>query len=306
MGFDRASVATLVLSLALATSPATAEEARTSQAAGFDLFVSSDADRTEVRRGAFSLDWRHRDRDHYDGVRFESASFRPLGQDPTHDLRAYYRFANSSTGGWAWRGQVGTDGDTVLGGVSVHDAGYRSEYFLEREIVETPQGIARGIYYTFGGAAFDVPLDDRNNLSLVTAGQEFSGRNVRAHVRANYVHLVNPDWGLTAQVRARYFHSTRPGEFDYFSPRNYAQVIPTVQLRRRDGDWRYTLAAGLGAQRQTGGRWRQARTLSARVTSPPLGKGWSIEGAFDYSNTATGAGYAYDYRQFGMNLTRAF
>lgn len=294
----------LGLALALAAcAPATADDVM--RAVETDVFTSSDADHTEVTRAGLSLDWRYRDRDHYDGVRLESARFRPLGQETTHDLRAYYRFADSSKG-WAWRGQVGTDGETVLGGFSVHDAGYRTEYFLEREIVETPQGIARGVYYTFAGAAVDLPLDARNSLSLVGAGQAFTGRNVRAHLRANYIHVVNPDWGLTAQVRARYFRSSHPGEFDYFSPRDHAQVIPTLQLRRRHAGWRYTLAAGLGAQRQTGGAWRQARTLSAKVTSPPLGKGWSIDAAFDYSNTATGAGYAYDYRQFGVNLTRAF
>lgn len=294
------------LALALALSaPAAAEEARAPPAVGFDLFTSSDADDTEVTRAGVSFDWRHSDRDHYDGVRLESARFRPLGHGATRDLRAYYRFADA-TEGWAWRGQVGTDGDTVLGAFSIHDAGYRTEYFLEREIVETPQGVARGVYYTFAGAAVDLPLDRRNNVSLVGAVQAFTGRNVRGHLRANYVHVVNPDWGLTAQVRARYFHSSHPGEFDYFSPKDYVQVVPTLQLRRRHAGWRYTLAAGLGAQRQSGGGWREARTISAKVTGPPLGQGWAVDAAFDYSNTATGSGDAYDYRQFGLGLTRSF
>lgn len=296
----------LGLALALAAcAPAAAEEARSPPAVGFDLFTSSDADDTEVTRAGVSFDWRRSDRDHYDGVRVESARFRPLGQDATHDLRAYYRFADT-TAGWAWRGQVGTDGDTVLGAFSIHDAGYRTEYFIEREIVETPQGVARGVYYTFAGAAADLPLDARNTVSVVGAAQAFTGRNVRGHLRANYIHVLNPDWGLTAQIRARYFHSTHPGEFDYFSPKAYAQVVPTLQLRRRHAGWRYTVAAGLGGQRQTGGRWRAARTLTARVTSPEVGRALAIEAAFDYSNTATGAGAAYAYRQFSLGVTQQF
>lgn len=275
-------------------------------AVGLDLFASSDADHTEVSKLALSFDWRRSGPEEYEGIRLETARFRPLGQAATKDVRAYYRFADQGHR-WTWSGQVGTDGDTVLGAVNVHNmAKFRQEYFLEREIVETPQSLARGVYYTFAGAAVDLPIDPRNNLTVVGAVQNFTGRNLRLHLRTNYLRVLQADWGLTAQIRSRYFHSTHPGEFDYFSPRNFVQVVPTLQVRRYRGGWRYALAAGLGAQRQTGGGWRQARAFSAQVTSPPVNEAWSLDAVFQYSNTPTGGGTAYDYRQLSLGLRRAF
>lgn len=62
--------------------------------------------------------------------------------------------------------------------------------------------------------------------------------------------------GRTVQLRARQFHSTHPGEFDYFSPRNHVQLMPTLQLRRRLGGWRYVAAVGFGARQFTLGATR--------------------------------------------------
>ncbi|HEX7948484.1 MAG TPA: hypothetical protein VF495_27715, partial [Phenylobacterium sp.] len=214
------------LALAAAT-PTLADPASTpppDQAAGVDVFVSSDADHTDVSKAALSFDWRRAGPEQYDGIRMETARFRPLGQAATSDQRIYYRFADKGRD-WAWSGQVGTDGHTALGSFDVHNgARFRQEYFLEREIVETPQGVSRRIYYTFAGGAVDLPAGDRDMFTVTGAVQDFTGRNMRLHLRGTYVHTLKADWGLTAQVRARYFHSSEPGQFDYFSPRNFVQV----------------------------------------------------------------------------------
>lgn len=296
------AAAVLPLLAALAMAP----PADAGQAVTVDGFMSSDADKTEVARFGANLDWLSEGPDRHQGVRIERARFSPLGQEATEDLRVYVRQADV-TGGWTWKAQVGTDGDTVLGALNAHnDARWRQEYFLEREIIETPQGLARGVYYTFAGGALDVPIDARNTVTAVGAVQAFTGRNERLHLRASYVHVLAPDWGLTAQLRSRWFHSSHPGEYDYFSPRDFVQVTPTLQIRRRTHGWRYLVAAGLGAQKQTGGKWRAARTVTGQLTSPPTRQGWAVDAAFAYSNTPVGAGYTYDYRQFSLGLTRAF
>ena len=298
----------LCLGLALAAAaPAFAQPAEApSRALGVDIFTSSDADDTDVSKVALSFDWRRVSPEIYQGLRIERATFQSGSQDRTEDLRAYYRFGDTN-GEWTWNGQAGTDGHTLLGGFGLHNASrFRQEYFLEREIVETPVGVSREIYYTFAGGALDLPVNDHNNFTVVGGVQAFTGRNVRLHLRVNYVRVLQADWGLTAQLRTRYFHSSHPGEFDYFSPETFVQATPTLQLRRRVAGWRYVLAGGLGVQRQTGGPWRQANALSAQVTSPPVGDGWTLEGAIAYSNTPVGAGVSYDYRQFTLGLSRAF
>lgn len=274
-------------------------------AVGLDVFASTDADDTDVLKVGANLDWRYRGADDYLGLRIETAHFKPLGQASSDDQRVYLRFAQR-TGDWAWRGQVGTDGDTVLGAASVHnEARFRQEYFIEREILETPQGIDQGLYYTFAGGAFDLPVNDRNSFTVVAGLQDFTGDNIRTHLRVNYIHVLKPEWGLSAQLRTRYFHSSDPGEYDYFSPEDYLEVLPVLQVRRFHGGWRYVVAGGIGGQKQTGDDWRSARYVHAQVTSPPV-REWAFSAAVTYSNTPGAGGYTYDYTQVSLGLTRAF
>ncbi|HJQ17442.1 MAG TPA: hypothetical protein VJ859_10630, partial [Allosphingosinicella sp.] len=267
-------------------------------AVGTDLFVSTDADDTDVVKGGINLDWRFKGPELYQGIRLERARFKPLG-GPSKDFdRVYLRYGDRA-GHWAWTSQVGTDGHTALGSATVHDdARFRKEFFLERDILETPQGIHKGIYYTFGGGALDLPINDRNTVTVVAGLQAFTGKNERLHLRGIYTHVVKPDWGLSVQLRGRYFHSSHPGEYDYFSPRWYSEVLPVVQLRRYSGGWRYSVAAGIGAQRDSGSDWRSSRYVNAQVTSPAVGRHWFVKAGLVYSNTPVGSGYVYDYTQF--------
>lgn len=276
-----------------------------SHAAGFDVFASTDADDTDVLKAGVNLDWSYHGPDDYFGLRIETARFKPLGQDATEDQRLYLRFADK-TDDWSWKGQVGTDGETVLGAASIHnEARFRQEYFIEREILETPRGVDEGLYYTFVGGAFDLPINDRNNFTVVAGVQDFTGQNVRTHLRLNYIHVLKPEWGLSAQVRTRYFHSSDPGEFDYFSPKDYVEVMPVLQVRRYYGGWRYVVAGGVGGQKQTGEGWRSARYFNAQVMSPPI-REWAVSAALTYSNTPVTSGYTYDYTQVNFAIVRAF
>lgn len=274
-------------------------------AVGGDVFYSTDADDTEVTKLGANLDWSWKGPQDYRGLRVETATFKPSGQSSRDAQRVYFRAADTS-GDWTWMTNVGTDGDTVLGSASIHNnARYRQEYFIEREIVETPRGLDEGIYYTFVGGAFDIPISERSNLNLFVGAQDFTGDNLRTHLRATYVYVVKPEWGLSAQLRARYYHSSDPGEYDYFSPRDYTEIIPVLQVRRFYGGWRYKVAGGIGGQKATGRDWKQARYFDAEVISPPV-RDWSFKAGLTYSNTPVASGYTYDYTQVNFGVTRAF
>lgn len=281
--------------------PAAAQPA----AIGVDTFYSSDSDHTEVLKVGADFDWHWKGDEEYRGVRVERAWFKPLGQREKRFNRAYMRVADR-LGQWKWSATIGTDGRTVLGSAAIHnEAKLRQEYFIEREIVETPVGLRRGIYYTFGGVALDVPVDERNSFTFFGGLQEFTGSNVRAHLRGTYVHVIKPKWGLSVQLRGRYFHSSRPHQFDYYSPRWYAEVLPVLQVRRFVGGWQLLGAAGLGRQRDADSGWRSSRYLNARVTSPAFEKGWAVSAAATYSNTPVSSGLVYRYTQFTLGLTKA-
>lgn len=271
----------------------------------FDAWASTDADNTDVVKTGVNADWLNTDDGRYQGIRLEEAWFTPLGGATTSFERIYGRYADKA-GNVSWNALVGTDGDTALGSINVAmTSGWRKEFFLERDILETPRGVSEGIYFTFGGAALDIPLSERDSATVVAGVQEFTGRNVRLHLRGNYVHLLKEDWGLTAQVRGRYFHSTEPGEFDYFSPRWYAQVMPVLQVRRFDGGWRYLAAAGYGAQRDSDSDRRSSRYLNFQIASP-ASRPFQLTASVLYSNTPVSTGYVYDYLQGSLALTTHF
>ena len=299
------------LALCLAAAPASAQsvegqtEQRAPAAATLDVFASTDADDTEVVRTGVNLDWFHAGDDKHRGVRLEKAWFTPLGQNTTGFERVYLRYADKSADK-AWAAQVGTDSHTVLGSANFAiGQKWRKEVFVERDILETPRGVTEGIYYTFVGAALDMPLSRRDTLVLVTGVQEFTGDNERLHLRATYVHVVKEDWGLTAQLRGRYFRSTEPGEFDYFSPRAYAEALPIIQMRRFSNGWRFLVAGGYGAQRTTGEDWRSARYANVQASSP-VDRPFQFKASLLYSNTPVGNGAVYDYLQGSLALTAHF
>jgi hypothetical protein len=276
-------------------------------AAGAEVFYQTDADKTEVLRTAIALDVVYRGPEQYRGFRLENARYNPLGQGWRERRRVFLRAADIA-GSWKWQAEIGTDGRTVLGSADVHDESrFRKEFFVEREMLETPQGLEKGIYYTFAGAAIDLPADDRNLFTVVSGVQAFTGDNVRVHLRANYIHVLKESWGLSAQLRTRWFRNSDPHEADYYSPRWYVQILPLLQMRRTtDKGWRFLLAGGLGVQRDSQSRWRRASYFSAAATSPKVAKGWSLTANVLVTETPTASAQAYRYLQLTAGVVRSF
>jgi hypothetical protein len=307
MGHEMKRLVAAALALSLPFHASAQDVDQADHAIGADLFYQSDADGTEVLRAGVDLSPHYRDKDDYTGLRLEKAWFNPLYQGWQGRERIYLQ-AGRRLDEWTLKARVGTDRDTVLGSVTAFDdARFRKEFFLERDILETPQGLAHGIYYTLGGAAIDLPVDDRNQFTLVGGVQEFTGDNVRLHLRANYIHVVKPDWGLSAQLRTRFFRNSDPREADYYSPRWYAQVLPILQMRRTtESGWRFLLAGGLGVQRDSDSDWRRASYAAAQATSPEVAPGWSLTGGLLFTETPTASGQSYRYFQTNFGVVRAF
>jgi hypothetical protein len=303
-------VAMMAASAALATPAAAAEaEPGARPAAGGEFFYSSDSDETEVVRSALNFDLINFSQDRYFGVSLERASYNPSGAGWQSRERIFLRAANEIVG-WQLRARVGTDGDTIIGAISANDRSpFRKEFFVERDLVETRQGLKRGIYSTFAGAAVDLPVDERNTFTALAGLQTFTGSNHRTHLRGSYIHVLRPELGLSAQLRARYFHSSDPGEFDYYSPRWYAEVLPVLQVRRFLGGWELLGAGGLGAQRDSHTEWRSSHYAHVRFRSPQGSSSWALNGALTYTNTPSATSNSqsgYSYIQLLLGASRRF
>jgi hypothetical protein len=272
--------------------------------AGLEFSASTDSDHTDIVKLLGSALWRFEGRDHYQGIALERAWFGPRGQGMRSQTRAYLDLADDLGSQWKWRARVGTNGHTILGSASLRTADWRQEFFLERDLVETPIGLDKGIYYSFAGASRDLLAGDRDTVNAMAGVQAFTGRNVRLHLRGNYVHAVRPALGLSVQLRTRYFHSTVPHEFDYYSPRDYVQLVPVVQMRRFDrSGWMYLLAVGYGAQKASGGGWQAARLADLRIESPAASRKLHAFVQLQYSNNSLnqgGGGYHYVAARAGV------
>jgi hypothetical protein len=277
-----------------------------SRAAGIDIFASSDADHSNAVKLGATYDFAYTDLEHHQGVRLEEFLFATRGSRTTTQERGYFTFADAGAR-WKWNGNVGTDGHNVLGSGSIYvDEDFRQEYFVSRDLIETPLGVARGVYSTYVGAAYDLPLDDKNTVTALVGVQDFGGENKRVHLRGRYIYTIAPEWGLSVQLRTRYFWNSVPRELDYFSPRSYFEAIPTIQLRRFYNRWQYIAALGWGARQDSGTQWHSSALASASVTSPKFGQDWHMKAEFTYSNMPVSAGYTYDYAQVVVSAFKRF
>lgn len=308
--------AAVVALLPLSNGPVMAQDAVASNPAprpaiGAEVFASTDSDDTEVLRTALDFDLRNRGEHDRIGVRVEKAWYTPQGRETVERERLFLQ-VGTELSGWQVRARVGTDMDTVIGAVSANDQSrYRKEVFIERDIVETPMGLDdTPIYSTFGGAAIDIPFDERNIANLLVGYQDFTGENERIHLRGTFVHVLKPERGLSLQLRGRYFHSSEPREFDYYSPRYYAQILPVVQVRRFLGEgWMVQAVGGIGIQRDSERSWAQSNFAQLRVLSPEGDRDWSVHGEITYTDTPSdnaGIGTGYDYLQARIGVTKRF
>jgi hypothetical protein len=275
--------------------------------AGVEFFASADSDDTSVVKLLGRTLLADRGPDTFAGLSLERAWFTPLGQETRKDTRAYLEVANPLGRDWLGRIKVGTDGKTWLGSANLRTKDWSKEIFLEREIVETPRGVDEGIYYTFLGGSMDFPLSDRDTFNATAAVQGFTGRNERLHLRGSYVHVVKSKLGLSVQLRARIFHSTEPGEFDYYSPRNFLQALPVVQMRRFTATgWMVLGAVGYGLQRATNSEWQSARLAEIRLESPRNSRDLRAFLNVQYSNNSLNGSGDYHYVMGRVGLTAKF
>lgn len=274
-------------------------------AAGVELWTSTDSEKTSVVKLTARALWNFEGTTNYQGIDVERAWFSPKGQHAREQTRAYLDIAGDVAGKWDWSAKLGTNGSTILGSGEIRASNWSKELFVEREIVETPRGVDQGIYYTLLGASADLVSSSRDTLSAMAGVQKFTGKNARLHLRGTYVHVIKPSLGLSIQLRARYFHSTFPGEFDYYSPRQFMQLIPVVQVRRFDrGGWMYLIALGYGAQQATGNHWQAARLADLRLESPGSSRRFHAFAELQLSNNSlVGAAGNYNYIVARLGLT---
>lgn len=275
---------------------------------GTEVSASTDADGTQVTKVMGRALMHFFNPTEYVGVAVEHAWYSPGQGGGTKEMtRAYVDAAGDLAPGWHWQARIGTDGHTVIGNGEVRREDWSTSLFIERDLVETRQGVDQRLTYTFAGVSHDIISSDRNVVSLTAGVQAFSGSNTRLHLRGSFVHVLDERHGLSVQLRARYYHSSHPGEFDYYSPRDYLRVLPVLQMRRfTESGWMLLGAGGFGATKSTAARWTQARYAELRVESPRHSRRMDVFGQLQYVNDSIVAGPNYDALIGRFGVTFAF
>lgn len=271
-----------------------------------ELFLSSDADGSETHKLGLGWDWHREDREHWFGAKVEYARF--AGKGWSHEEQRIYARAAGHFGEravdddtWRWRVDAGTNGDTLLGSAALHTEGpNRREIFIEREVVETRQGMLDGQMYTFLGAVIDRPFSERASGNVLVGLQEYGDGNLRSHLRGRLVYVVVPEQGLSLQLRARSYRNSDPFAGDYFSPDWYGEVLGVIALRRVVGGHAWRAAAGAGRQKSAQEDARRARSLEFSYESPRWRRSWlRLNAGYTDTPVATSTGsssYSYSYR----------
>lgn len=299
---------TLAVLCALAPAALAQEREQARQAVASEVMASSDSDGNHTTKVSLGWDWRYAAPDQWSGVQVQDADFRGDGWRK-REQRVYLAGAGAA-GSWRWEGKLGSNGDRLLGSGSIHSQDpYRKELFVERDVLETRQGVRHGWVQTYAGAALDVPFSDRWSGTVLGALQDFGvGDNLRAHLRAYLIYALLPQQGLSLQLRTRYYHDSHTGEADYYTPGEYRQALGVLAWRRNVGGYQWYARAGLGRQRSGSDAWRQARLLEFGLDTPHWKQAWlRLDAGYSDMPAINGsADSGYDYRYALLQLRYAF
>lgn len=285
-----------ILAVALCAGFASTSEA--GQGVAWDSWSGSDSEGTATHRLGATWQVERRDAAHWWGLNGEHARYR--GSDwRVDETRLFVRGAGGGER-WRWSGRLGSNGETWIGDATLYSTrAARSEFFIERDRLDTRNGALQGRYQTFAGAAQDWPVHPRVTLAGVAGLQDFTGGNRRTHLRGTASFTLSDELGIATQLRTRWFKDSAPERADYFAPGEYSEVLGTLVLTRRVQGLRARVVLGAGERQVRGGGREPARLAEGLLETPEWREGLRFRLRIGYSDApqaaAVGPGYRYRY-----------
>lgn len=182
----------------------------------------------------------------------------------------------------------------------------QAEIMLNRDRVETENGLNHGTFYTMPGVSLEQQLVERFSVIATAGDMIFSDGNNRPIFRVRAIYDLWPDYGLTAQIRYRQFHDTNTSVANnYFNPDRYNETMVAMGMRQRINGWMLAGTAGIGRQTVNSDPSTTTELLEANAASPFVG-GVFFRVKLGYSKSATFQGPDYSYRYFMNELIFSF
>lgn len=277
--------------------------AKSNMAFGPEVFVTNDSDHFQSRRvsAEFFPAFEHGDR--YLGFRLGEYQYKQDGwRRNGKKLSFLARSVETRTadGGNMEVGVFEQGGHTLL----TLDGSYRIsptkttavEFIVNRDWVETPKSLDRGIDFSIVGVAVDQLIGDHVTLVGLLGQQYFSDGNRRDLGRFRVIYQPSLDLGLTLQLRYRTYRSTHEDvDRAYFNPKNYSETMFAVGWRKRFNGWTASVTAGLGNEKINHDVSQPTRLLDVSLQSPVRGSQVFRFGA-GYNRSTSFSGPSYQYR----------
>lgn len=272
------------------------------QGIAWDAWWGEDSEGTATQRLGASWQVERRDATHWWGFNAEHARYRGIDWR-VDESRLFLRGAGGGEH-WRWSGRIGSNGETWIGEATLHSVRpARSEFFLERDRLDTRSGALLGRYQTFVGAAQDWPVHPRVTIAGVAGLQDFTGGNRRTHLRGVASLTLSDGLGLASQLRMRWFKDSAPERADYFAPGEYSEALATLVFTRRVHGLRARVVLGAGERQLRGGSPEPARLAEGLLETPEWREGLRFRLRVGYTDApqAAAVGPDYRYRYFGMD-----
>ena len=104
-------------------------------------------------------------------------------------------------------------------------------FSVERDFVNSVQGIQSGITYTSLALVADHAFTDRFNVGVAAGTALFSNDNQRPILRTRWSYALNEAYGLNAFFKTRNYRNANPYRTEYFSPRRLQEASLGLSLR---------------------------------------------------------------------------
>lgn len=282
------------------------DDTRPGNAVGARGFLSTDSEGFDTRRVALEYFPRYQNANSFSGMRYTTHSYQQnswsrIGQQ----LALVHRNVDPATAnGWnldaGWFQQEGRGLFALEGNYHRALAAHTGlDLFINRDWLETPPALDKGVHFTLAGAALEQGLGAHVTLVGFAARQDFSDGNARNHGRFKFIYQPDLDSGLTLQARYRRYNSTSSDVGGaYFNPEDYDETMLALGWRKKIQGWNLNFTGGLGKQKVDSDPYASTYLLEAGLQSPP----WypytvRVRAAVNQMASFFGPDYRYNYLQ---------
>lgn len=159
---------------------------------------------------------------------------------------------------------------------------------------------------TFGSVGWDQRITTADRLSMAFDATGWSEGNHRLRYRVTPAHTFDGIPRLTLSLPFLYQHYDQGFSFGLFSPPNYVEIGPAIDLSfRKARVWTFGFYGRMGAQKETAADWKPLGTFQARVQRD-LKNRWGLLATFAHSSSNVASSSGFSRTSVTFSLTRQF